>query len=88
MEFGKFAEASGVRPSISPYCTRHAFCVAGLENGVGERQVADVLGHTSGRYVAWYSADVRDKAEYLRGIVDDVHRPRDRGENGKPGPKP
>jgi integrase len=59
--FRRYAVAGGVPKRVSPYSARHAFAVEALEAGVGERQIADVLGHTTTKYVAWYGADVRAK---------------------------
>ncbi len=70
--FRRFARAAGVRAGLSPYCMRHAFAVEGLEAGVGERQLADVLGHSTTRHIAWYGADVRAKSGYLHAVADQV----------------
>ena len=68
----EFRKLAGVRAECTPYTLRHGWTVAGLEAGEGERQLADVLGHTSTRYVAWYGKDVKTRAEYLRGIAERV----------------
>lgn len=68
--FRKYADLAGVRKGVTAYCLRHGFTVEGLEAGVGERQLADVLGQSSTRYVAWYGKDCRSKADYLNGVVE------------------
>jgi integrase len=75
--FRRFAKACGVPRGVSPYSARHSFAVEALEAGIGERQIADVLGHTTTKYVAWYGADVRAKPGYLNGIADQVLRRRE-----------
>lgn len=70
----EFRELAGVRAEATPYTLRHGWTVAGLERGEGERQLADVLGHTSTRYVAWYGKDVTSRADYLRGIAERVQK--------------
>ncbi len=71
--FKKAATAAAVRLNLSPYCLRHGFTVSALERGVGERQVADLLGHTTTRYISWYGRSTRRHADYLRGTLDQVH---------------
>jgi site-specific recombinase XerC len=73
----KRRKLAGVPRGVSPYSARHSFAVQALEAGIGERQIADVLGHTTTKYVFWYSADVRSKPGYLNGIADHVHRRRE-----------
>lgn len=68
--FKKYASMAGVRPVITAYCLRHGFCCRALERGIGERQVADALGHTTTRYVAWYGKSLRTKSDYLTSVVD------------------
>lgn len=64
------ARRAGVREGISTYCLRHGFCCELLEAGNGERQIADVMGHASTRYVSWYGKGVRERAEYLRDVAE------------------
>ncbi len=73
--FQWFAKIAGVRRGVTPYTLRHGFCVKGLEAGAGAQQLADVLGHTSVRYVDWYGRGARENADYLRGTAELVHRP-------------
>lgn len=72
--FGKLfrlhADAAGVRSSVSAYCCRHGFCCAALERGIGERQLADYLGHSSTRYISWYGRAVKSRVDYLRDVAD------------------
>ncbi len=75
-QFRFFADRVGVRPNVSPASVRHGFTVAGLEAGIGERQLADVLGHTTTRYIGWYGRKAKSNAEYLRGIATKVSETR------------
>ena len=69
----QFAQRAGVRAGVTAYCLRHGFTVEGLRRREGERQLADVLGHTSTKYVSWYGQDVRLEGQYLRDIAGRVH---------------
>lgn len=80
--FRRYADLAGVRKDVSAYCLRHGFTVMGLDNGVGNRQIADVLGHASTRYVDYYGKGTKQKAAYLRKVVGQVHGSR-RGKGGK-----
>jgi len=71
--FRRFARLAGVRDEVSGYSLRHGFTVKGLEAGVGERQLADALGHTSTKYIAWYGRRTRARARYLRDVLHQVH---------------
>lgn len=68
--FRKHADGAGVRKELSAYCLRHGFCCELLDVGAGERQVADLLGQSSTRYVAWYGRGQRKKVDYLRRTAD------------------
>jgi integrase len=75
--FKKFAKMAGVyRRGLSPYCLRHSYCVAGLEAGLSTRAVADVLGHTTCRFVDWYGASTRGNATYLVNVADELRKHR------------
>lgn len=78
--FRRYGDLAGVRKSVSAYCCRHSFCCRALEAGAGERQLADYMGQSSTRYVAWYSRSIRQKVEYLRAVGE-------RAANRAPGPK-
>jgi integrase len=72
-----FARKAGVREEVSAYSIRHLFTVTAIENGIGERQVADQLGHTSTRFVAWYGRQTRANGNYLSNVVGQIlRRPR------------
>jgi integrase/recombinase XerD len=72
-----FARKAGVREEVSAYSIRHLFTVTAIENGIGERQVADQLGHTSTRFVAWYGRQTRANGSYLSKTVAQIlRRPR------------
>lgn len=70
--FRAYATMAGIRPGITSYCCRHGFTVRGLEAGIGERQLADVLGHASTRYVSYYGHTTRRNADYLRNIAEQI----------------
>jgi integrase len=64
--FRKHADAAGVRADVSAYSARHGFCCESLQAGVGERQLADLMGHTSTRFIAWYGRGIATNIDYLR----------------------
>lgn len=68
-EFRKFADLAGVRPEVSAYCLRHGLCVRLIEQGKSDRSIADVLGHTTTRYVSWYGRTTRTKAAHLNAVL-------------------
>ena len=72
--FRKYARAAGVARGITPYGLRHLFTVLGIENGVGERQLADQLGHTTTKFVSYYGRTTRFRGAHLRGVVSSVLR--------------
>jgi len=74
-EFRRYANLAGVRQKVSAYCLRHGMCVRLLEKGEGERQIADVLGHESTRYVSWYGRTTRTMADYLNDVIRRKKRP-------------
>lgn len=71
--FRKVADFAGVRSDVSAYTLRHGFTVCGLENGAHDRQLADLLGQASTRYIAWYGKQAKSKLDYLRKTLDQVH---------------
>lgn len=66
---------------VSGYCLRHTFTVDCLEAGMGERQVADLLGHKTTRLVSWYGAQTRRRLPHLRRFAGEAIRLRRRGGN-------
>ena len=68
--FRKYARLAGVREEVTAYCCRHGFTCRALEAGIGERQIADALGHSTTRYVSWYGKSLRGKVDYLRSVVE------------------
>lgn len=68
--FRRLANACGVKAECSAYSLRHGFTCELLEAGAGERQVADLLGQSSTRYVSWYGRGVKSKVDYLRETAD------------------
>jgi integrase len=58
----------GLNPTeakLSAYCFRHAYGCAATEAGVGERQLADLMGHSDTRMVSYY-AQTAGKIEHLK----------------------
>lgn len=53
---------------VSGYCFRHSYATWAIESGMGERQVADQMGHASTRMMAWYSK-AGQKAAHLRNVA-------------------
>lgn len=72
--FRKYARLAGVREEVSSYSLRHGFTVTGLKNGVGERQLADLLGHAGTARIGWYGRDAGLDMDYLHQTIEDVHR--------------
>lgn len=70
--FRAYAERAGVRDEVSAYSLRHGFCCRALEAGVGERQVADLMGHSSCRYISYYGRSLRGKVSYLRASLGQI----------------
>jgi integrase len=70
--FSEYRKMANVRPEISPYSLRHGFVVRGLSNGVGERQIADCLGHVTTRHTSWYAASSRNNPAYLSRVVEQI----------------
>lgn len=68
------ADQAGIRREVTAYSLRHGFCCECLEAGLGERQIADYMGHANTRYIAWYGRGVRSKVEYLRDVAEDRRR--------------
>jgi integrase len=64
-----------VRCRLSPYCFRHSYGCNAIEAGVGEKQLADQLGHTTTRMVSYY-AQTAGKVSYLRAVAEQAVRRR------------
>lgn len=64
----RWATRLGLDPTasrLSPYCFRHTYGTNAIEAGVGERQLADLMGHTTTRMVSYY-AQTAGKVEHLK----------------------
>jgi integrase len=59
-----------VRDIVTPYSLRHGFCIRSLDAGLGERQIADLMGHASTKYVSWYGRTAGRRIEYLADLLD------------------
>lgn len=70
----RVADRIGLAPDVTAYCLRHMFAADAIEAGVGERQLADQLGHTTTRMVSWYARQSRQRAEHLRNVAGQVAR--------------
>ncbi len=72
--FRKLAKMAGVRAKITAYSLRHGFCVRALEMGIGERQIADLMGHASTKHISWYGRSARTKVSYLKATLNKMNR--------------
>ncbi len=72
--FRRAARTAEIKKKISPYSLRHGFCVRGIENGVGSRQIADLMGHTTTRYVDWYGRATRSRVNHLRNVLGQINK--------------
>lgn len=68
--FRQYKKLAGISRKITPYCARHGFAVRGLEAGVGERQLAHAMGHTTTRYIEWYGRTARNNLAYLTATAE------------------
>lgn len=71
-QFKRFALMAGIQRRVSPYSARHGFTVRAIELGMGERQIADLLGHASTIYVSYYGKSTRNKLDYLCNLADQL----------------
>ena len=62
------------RSSSTGALCRHGFCVRAIEAGVGNRQVADAMGHANTRLTDWYGRASTGNAEYLRNVLRDIDK--------------
>lgn len=76
--FRRYGKLAGIRLNLSPYSCRHGFCVRALDAGAGQRQIADVMGHKTTRYVEWYSRSSRTNADYLVGVLEQINGKREK----------
>jgi integrase len=70
--FRFYAEVAGCGKGVTPYSLRHGFCVRCLDAGLGERQIADLMGQKTTRYVSWYGQSAGRRVEYLKNLLDQV----------------
>jgi integrase len=75
--FRRTADRLGLAGDLSAYCLRHSYGAAAIEAGIGERQVADAMGHTSTRMTSYY-AKTAGKIDYLRRVAEAVAKQRRR----------
>jgi integrase len=68
--FRRHGGTAGIREEVKCSSARHGFTCERLEAGVGDRQLADYLGHTSSRYVGYYGKAVKSRVDYLRHAAD------------------
>lgn len=71
----RWGQRLGLEPTkngLSPYCWRHSFGTRAIENGVGEKQLADLMGHADTRMVSYY-AQTAGKVPYMRENLDKVN---------------
>ena len=70
----RWTDAAGIDKHITWHCARHSFATNILQNGANIRVIADLLGHSSLKYVERYTRVVdkvkRDAVESLPSICD------------------
>ena len=71
--FRRMRAEAGLDKRKSAYSLRHGFCVQAICNGVGERQIADQMGHSTTRQIAWYGRQSRLHIDHLRAVVRRAH---------------
>jgi hypothetical protein len=87
--FRAYARIAGLPPGITAYSIRHSFVSRGLEAGVGERQIADLVGHTKTEMVSWYGRSVKEKTAYLQASLEKIiAAERDKKEQAPDGERP
>jgi integrase len=69
----RYADRLGLAKDLSSYCLRHLYGTTAVENGVGERQLADQMGHSNTRMVSWYAHTAR-RTKHLRHVAEQVTR--------------
>lgn len=75
--FRRWADRAGLPKGRVSYAARHGFCTQAIELGLGIKQVADVVGHTTTRTVERvYAAHTRQRTSYLRGVTEQLARRR------------
>jgi integrase len=71
--FARWRDRAGLPSDLSAYCFRHLYVTRATKNGVGERQIADQVGHRSTRMVSHYSHAAGD-AGHLCRVAEQVSR--------------
>ena len=78
--FRAYAERAGIRKEVTLYALRHGFCTEALVCGLGDSELAEIMGHTTTRYIRWYGRDLAEKTEHLRERAGRVHKPKPKPE--------
>lgn len=73
----ELAERYQMHEGITVYSFRHGYVTEGIQGGIGERQIADQIGHTDTRMIQHYSHAAR-KSKHLRRVAEEIHRQRRR----------
>ena len=73
--FRRYADRLGLAPDLVGYAVRHQYATEAIEGGVGEKELADALGHTTTRMVSYY-AKTAGKIDHLRRVAKSVKRQR------------
>ncbi len=72
-QFRRYAQHLEMKTGISAYSLRHGFCVRCLETThMGERQIADLMGQASTKYVSWYGKSSRRRFDYLVKLINEL----------------
>ena len=67
----KWIEQAGIKKHITGHCARHSLGTILKESNVSDLLIADILGHTSTKYVRTYSrmSDLEKKKEGIRAAM-------------------
>jgi integrase len=72
--FAKVRRAAAVREEVTLYGLRHGYCVRSLQAGIGETELATLMGHASTRMIFWYARDLAKRTEHMREAAAKIHR--------------
>lgn len=72
--FRRHADRAGLDRNLVVYGLRHGWAVHAIENGLGERQVADQMGHETTRMVSHYARQTRTNAQHLVNVAEAATR--------------
>lgn len=71
--FRRWADRCGLKQDLCAYCFRHLYAHMAILADVGERQLADQMGHSSTRLIAYYAKTARNIA-HLKKVAEHAMR--------------